>query len=546
MMFRVNTSAPATTTEHPRPAARRVRRPRRPRGLHGTPPPAAPRQYRWGRGDTWSTAIIAVLALFTRFIGLTNPVSKGSPVFDEKHYVPQAWDMVRSWDSPFLGGIELNPGYGLVVHPPLGKQILALSEAVFGYTPLGWRFATALFGAGTVVMVMALARRISLSWQVAAFAGFIACFDGVLLVSSKFGMLDIFQVFFITAAAWALARDHHQMHERLHRAYVRDGLGTSEYGPRFGFRWWRFTAGVFLGLALAVKWSGLYFIAAFGLLTVFSDLALRRRYGVRRYVAGTVLRDVAPAFASIVILPAALYVWSWRAWFGSETAVYRHAKEDGTIEAGSLLNLLPDSVANWLYYHKTVLEFHASLTSSGGHHHPWDSKPWAWLVGARPVLYYSSTDAECAGGQECRRMLMLFGTPVIWWIIVPVLIWALWSLTVRRDRRFLIPLVGFAAGFFPWLVGFDRQMYFFYAAAFIPFVIVAIALILGQLSGRGREVPWRALRTLAGGHLRTGTLAVIVYLCAVLAMFVYFSPLLYGFFIPESWYNSLMWLPSWH
>ncbi|WQD12576.1 MAG: hypothetical protein U1U88_000586 [Lawsonella clevelandensis] len=39
---------------------------------------------------------------------------------------------------------------------------------------------------------------------------------------------------------------------------------TSEFGPRWGFRWWRFTAGVFLGLAMAVKWSGLYFVAVFG------------------------------------------------------------------------------------------------------------------------------------------------------------------------------------------------------------------------------------------------------------------------------------------
>jgi len=28
-------------------------------------------------------------------------------------------------------------------------------------------------------------------------------------------------------------------------------------------------------------------------------------------------------------------------------------------------------------------------------------------------------------------------------------------------------------------------------------------------------------------------------------MFLYFSPILYGFSIPESYYNQLMWLPSW-
>jgi len=507
--------------------------------------PPAPRTYTWGKADWISTGIIAVLALITRFVGLTAPVSQGTPVFDEKHYVPQAWDMVKSWDSLFIGGIETNPGFGLVVHPPLGKQIIALSEWVFGYTPLGWRLMTALFGVATVLMTMALARRLSFSWQVATFAGILAVCDGVLLVSAKFGMLDIFQVFFIVAAAWALAHDHQQMRERLHQALLNDGMGTSPFGPRFGFRWWRFTAGVFLGLSLAVKWSGLYYIMFFGLLCVFSDLSLRRKYGIRRYIVGTLIRDTPAALASLVAVPVLIYVWSWRAWFASETAVYRHAKVDGTIGEDSWLMHLPESVAGWFYYHLSVLDFHASLTSSGGHHHPWDSKPWAWLAGARPILYYSSTDLECSGGGECRKMLYLFGTPAIWWLVVPAVLWGMWSLIIRRNRAFLIPLVGFAAGFLPWLAAFDRQMYFFYATAFIPFVIVLLALALGQMVGRGKPIKWQWITRIAGGPMRRGTFAAACYLALVVAMFFYFAPILYGFIIPESWYQSMMWLPSW-
>ena len=106
-------------------------------GRYTRPAPPAPRHYVWTRSDTISTAIIAVLAFITRFAGLRAPVSEGTPVFDEKHYVPQAWDMVTSWHNLFLGGIESNPGYGLVVHPPLAKQIVALSESVsVSYTHL--------------------------------------------------------------------------------------------------------------------------------------------------------------------------------------------------------------------------------------------------------------------------------------------------------------------------------------------------------------------------------------------------------------------------
>ena len=323
-------------------------------------------------------------------------------------------------------------------------------------------------------------------------------------------------------------------------------MWSSDFGPRFGFRWWRFLAGVFLGLSLGVKWTGLYFIMFFGLMSVFSDLALRKRYGVRRYILGTLVRDTPAALASLVLVPVLLYAWTWRAWFASETAVYRHAKVDGTIEDGSWLMHLPDSLAGWFYYHSSVLEFHASLTSSGGHHHPWDSKPWAWLVAARPILYYSSTDLQCGdGGNDCRRMLFLFGTPAIWWLVIPAVLWGLWSLIIRRNRAFLIPLVGFAAGFLPWLAAFDRQMYFFYAAAFIPFVIVLIALALGQIIGHGKKIGWEWCNRLAGGPVRWGTIIAVIYLALVIAMFLYFSPILYGYKIPNSWYDSMMWLPSW-
>ena len=108
-----------------------------------------------------------MLALLTRFIGLFQPTSSGTPVFDEKHYVPQAWDMVRSWFNPVLGGIESNPGFGLVVHPPLGKQLLAVGESLFGYTPYGWRIMTGLFGTAVIVFVFLLARRVSQSTNIA-------------------------------------------------------------------------------------------------------------------------------------------------------------------------------------------------------------------------------------------------------------------------------------------------------------------------------------------------------------------------------------------
>ena len=148
-----------TSADEPRPPVGRFTRP-------ATPP--EPRRIVWTKFDTNATLLIGLWTLITRFVGLNSAVADGTPVFDEKHYVPQAWDMVNSWVNPLIGGIESNPGYGLVVHPPLAKQIEAYGELIFGYTALGWRIMAALFGTATVLLIMNLARQLTGSSVIAA------------------------------------------------------------------------------------------------------------------------------------------------------------------------------------------------------------------------------------------------------------------------------------------------------------------------------------------------------------------------------------------
>ena len=103
------------------------------------------------------TAVITALAVITRFLNLGSPTDAGTPIFDEKHYAPQAWQMLHNH------GVEDNPGYGLGVHPPVGKWLIALGEAAFGMNPFGWRFAACVFGALLVMATIRLARRLSRS-----------------------------------------------------------------------------------------------------------------------------------------------------------------------------------------------------------------------------------------------------------------------------------------------------------------------------------------------------------------------------------------------
>lgn len=477
-----------------------------------------------------TTAVITTLAAVTRFANLGSPTDAGTPIFDEKHYAPQAWQMLGNH------GVEDNPGYGLVVHPPVGKQLIALGEAIFGYTGLGWRFTGALLGVIMVALVVRIVRRISRSTLVGGIAGLLMIAESVSFVAARTALLDGFLIFFVVAAFGALIVDRDQVRERMHTALMQGRSAATSFGPRLGVRWWRFGAGVLLGLACATKWSGLYFVAFFSLMSLAFDVAARRQYRVVRPWLGVLRRDLAPTVYALLVIPFGVYLASYAPWFASETAIDRH--EIGHTIGEDTAIPLPDAIRSLWHYTYQAYHFHAGLTNAAGNYHPWESKPWTWPMSLRPVLYAIDQDnVPGCGAQSCVKAVMLVGTPAMWWLAVPVLGYAAWRMFVRRDWRYAVVLVGYCAGWLPWFADIDRQMYFFYAVVMAPFLVMAIALILGDIlrhaAHQGAE------------HRTLALIAVCCYVAAVLTNFAWLFPVLTGQPISQATWNMEIWLPSW-
>ena len=491
---------------------------------------------------------LTVVAAITRFTMLNYPTDAGTPTFDEKHYAPQAWQFLT-------GGLEDNPGYGLVVHPPVGKQMIALGEMLFGYNGWGWRFTAALSGTLLVLLVVRIVRRMTRSTLLGAIAGILLIADGTSFVASRIGMLDIFMTLFVVAAFGCLIVDRDDIRARLARADAEGRVGVSTWGPRLGVRWWRFGAGILLGLACGTKWSGVYFIVAFGLMSVLFDLFARRTYRVGRPLLGTAVRDLGPALYALVLIPLGVYLASYIPWFRSETAVYRYmpgnpSAAEGAIGTGGFWShLFPDALRSLWYYHARTLEFHSELTNSAGNHHPWESKPWTWPMGLRPMLYhYADNGVTGCGQSECVKAVMLVGTPALWWIALPVLAWGLWRWLVRRDWRYAAALTGYGAGLLPWFVTLDRQMYYFYAVPLAPFLAIAVTLVLGEILGTARRPDRRARTFLPARQSERHTLGLVIvslYVALVIANFIWLWPILTGLPITSGNWQNHLWLPSW-
>lgn len=174
------------------------------------------------------SAVIAVaiflVAHLALLIGLTTPEKF---VFDEVHYVPAARQML----APAISQPMLNP-----MHPPLAKELMAVSIAAFGDSALGWRYPATLFGALAIAAIYLCGLALFRAQGPAIAAALIAGLNQMLYVQARIAMLDIFALGLSLLATAAF------MH------------GFRRERPQALFA----LAGSLFGLAAACKWSGLF------------------------------------------------------------------------------------------------------------------------------------------------------------------------------------------------------------------------------------------------------------------------------------------------
>ena len=118
-------------------------------------------------------------------------------------------------------------------------------------------------------------RRLTGSTLLGLVAGLLLALDGFSFVISRLGLLDVFLQVFVVAAVACLVVDRDKV-----RARVRAATDVPATGFRLGPRGWRIAAGFLFGCACAVKWSGIYFLAFFAILSLFWDRAAWREAGV--------------------------------------------------------------------------------------------------------------------------------------------------------------------------------------------------------------------------------------------------------------------------
>jgi dolichyl-phosphate-mannose--protein O-mannosyl transferase len=481
--------------------------------------------------------LVTAFGAFLRFDGLGDP---HAVMFDETYYVPDALGILRfgvehqyvqTRNSLLVRGDPhiFKAGGEFVAHPPFGKILIAAGEWLFGLTPFGWRFAAAVVGSLSILLLARIARRMTRSTLLGCVAGLLLALDGLEYVMSRTALLDIFVMFWVLAAFGCLVVDRDVYRARLARALPEHPGEDS--APRTGIRWWRVAAGVCLGLAVGSKWNGVWYVPAFAGLTLAWDIGARRAAGFKWTADTALARDLGGLAGSFVLAPLLTYLATWTGWFATGSGY------DRTWAAQHGVNLpIISPLISLFEYNKAMLAFNTGLHV----HHPYQSEPWTWLALARPVSYFwhctkVASNGSCIG--DAQEVLAL-GTPLLWWSsIITLLVCLGWWLT-RRDWRAGAVLLGVAAGWLPWFLYPARTQFYFYAVSFVPFLVLSITLCLGLLIGSAHAQPARR----AVGAALAG-----VYLLGVLWDFAYMYPVFAARLLPYAqWYARMWYRPGGH
>ena len=414
-------------------------------------------------------------------------------------------------------------------HPPLGKLLMSVGIAIFGMTPFGWRFAGALIGVLMLPALYLLALQLTHKRSVATVSMLAFSLDLMHYTQTRIATIDSFPVFFILLSYLCMVR------------YLQTDLfAVGAEKPRLFDRCLRKSliplalSGLFMGLAIASKWIGLY--SAVGLALLFF-VAIYRQYRVSNVACGLdveraglddgqkarvhaaqdftlkrILITCGFCVIFFVLVPCVIYYLCYIPYLSPTGPV--------------TLKRVIDAQIGMLNYHSTP---------GLGMDHPFQSPWWQWPFILKP-MWFAQDQYEPAG---YASTIMCMGNPWVFYIGAVAMLGALAAcaakylnlrsgISLRQgDGDLTLPVlaVGFLAQYLPWVL-VPRSMYIYHYFASVPFIIMATAWWLDRLP---RSRP----------RLRTCVMAL--YLVGALVFFVLFFPYASGWLTSTEWLDAMKW-----
>jgi dolichyl-phosphate-mannose--protein O-mannosyl transferase len=323
-------------------------------------------------------------------------------------------------------------------HPPAGVLLLTGGILLWGDTPFGWRFSSAVFGAAGVFLVYLLGLAITRDRAMAVLAGSLVLVDTLWFAQSRIAMLDIFGTVFAMSALLCLYGYLTTAPARVARPLLQTGL--------------------FLGLALATKWNAAFLATLTGL------VILQRAWRCWREARKRPAPETRAALrahlvwvpVSLGVVPALVYLAAYIPFFAT----------------GHTWDQLVELQRQIFVYHSNLEELHN-----------YQSRWWQWPLAARPVWY-----AVTYLGDEVAHTYAN-GNAFLHWAFVPAVLALAIHLWRQSSPALPVLLIGFFGQWLPWALS-PRSAFVYHFLPAVPFGIIAVAFAASTLFRRGGVWPW--------------------------------------------------------
>ncbi len=403
---------------------------------------------------------VVIFAAVTRFYNLGSPPTH---YFDEVYHAFTAQNMLHGvtkaweWWNPNPSGFAYE-----WTHPPLAKEAMVIGMAMLNENSFGWRFPGALLGVGSVILIFFIAKEIFDDELLALIASAIFALDGLALVLSRIGMNDSYMLFFALASVLTYLKKKN------------------------------FWSAVFLGLALASKWSALWVIP----IIFVTHFVLKRK--------------LKWTYIFFFIVPPIIYISTY-------FPVFTNKEIQNEYIAGSSYATKTDKIGipaldMFMDTQKQMWWYHTRLKAT----HPYTSMWYTWPLMVRPIYLYTSNEIE---GQVARIYAM--GNPIIFWGGITAIISATYLAAKERNKKLGLVIFAYLVFFTPWALS-PRIMFLYHYLPSVPFMAITTAYIL------------RRFKTL-----------LIPFLIISLIVFIYFYPHFAGLKVPLTLDSSYYWFSSW-
>jgi dolichyl-phosphate-mannose-protein mannosyltransferase len=398
---------------------------------------------------------ILVFSILTRLWRLNYPSQE---YFDEVYHLPAVRLIVNNdprayqwWHEP-IAEVGNNVNNHDWLHPPLAKLIQAGFIKIFSDTPFAWRLPSALAGVGLVATVYFLAQQIFSQVyaskeklaKLGLLSAFLTAVSGLVLVQSRIAMNDIFLSLWLCLALLFYWRFYCCWQKTENKNLI--------------------LTGIFLGLALATKWSAVFlmvFLLSATLLATFKNKKFK----------------ILPlSFFSLLLLPVVIY-------FLSYSQMFFQGK----------------NLQDFAQLHQQIIWYQTHRQEG----HAYASTPMQWLLNIRPVWYWQDQQLNISQTANIYALenpvwhllgLSAVGYFLLFW-------WKKRFQSRARAKLYLFLLAVYGVVFLPWLVS-PRVMFYFHYLPVVPFLAIILAEFLQSAVKKYSKVMyWLAIFLIFAGFL---------------------------------------------